>query len=170
MKKLIITVLFLIPLFTFSQQLRYGAGGTVYDANKKLLKPKEVRAILAKDSTLYNVGRTKKTVGNVFFYGGLGLLATNFIVAGTTDNTSLSSYNPNNPYSSPTIKSNRADFTAGIIGGLFLVASIPIKIGYPKKIKSALNSYNKPLTENYNPNQKLTLIASNNQIGFRFEF
>lgn len=60
--------------------------------------------------------------------------------------------------------------TAAIIGGALLVASIPIKIGYPKKIKSALTKYNDALTDNHIPSPKITLLASTNQVGFRFEF
>ncbi|MNR43623.1 hypothetical protein D3C85_1622620 [compost metagenome] len=60
--------------------------------------------------------------------------------------------------------------TAAIIGGALLVASIPIKVGYPKKIKSALSKYNDGLADNYISTHKVTLIASTNQVGFRFEF
>lgn len=60
--------------------------------------------------------------------------------------------------------------TAAIIGGALIIASIPIKIGYPKKIKSAIAKYNDGLAENYKSTPKTTLLASANQIGIRIKF
>jgi hypothetical protein len=60
--------------------------------------------------------------------------------------------------------------TVAIIGGALIIASIPIKIGYPKKIKLALEKYNSGLADTYKPAPKTTLVASSNQIGFRVEF
>lgn len=172
MKKIITALLLMATVATFSQQLTYKSGGTVYTENKKL-SPNEVRKILSNNNealALYNSGRNKKTWGNVLFYGGLGLVFTNLVVGMNTDNTTVSGYNSNNPYSSPSIQSERTDMTVAIIGGALIVASIPIKIGFPKKIKSALNKYNNSLTDNYKPTQKITLLASSNQYGLRFEF
>lgn len=88
---------------------------------------------------------------------------TNLLIAANADpNNSSTGYNPN-----PSEKSN---MTAAIIGGALIIASIPIKIGYPKKIKSALEKYNGGLVDNYKSGSKTTLIASVNQVGFRIEF
>lgn len=173
MKKCIATLILIAPLMVFSQQFHYGSGGSVLNSENKKVTPDEVRTLIANNTealVLYNAGRDKKTWGNVLFYGGLGLIVTNVVIAANTDNTTSTSYNPNNSYSSPNIQSERANMTAAIIGGALLVASIPIKIGYPKKIKAAINNYNKGVTDNYVPIQKLTLIASNRQVGLRFEF
>lgn len=173
MKKIIAALFLTISLASFSQQLQYKSGGTVYNADNKKLSPDEVRKLLSDNTealALYNAGRNKKTWGNVLFYSGLGLIATNLIVGANTDNTTVSGYNSGNPYSSPSISSERTDMTAAIIGGALLVASIPIKVGYPKKIKSALSKYNDGLADNYISTHKVTLIASTNQVGFRFEF
>lgn len=173
MKKIITTLMFLATVATFSQQLTYKSGGAVYNGENKKLSPNQVRALLANNSealSLYNAGRNKKTWGNVLLYGGLGLVATNLIVSANTDNTTVSNYNSNNPYSSPSIHSERANMTAAIIGGALIVASIPIKIGFPKKIKAALDKYNTSLADSYSPKHQVTLLANVNQIGFRLEF
>ncbi|WP_029271187.1 hypothetical protein [Flavobacterium sp. KJJ] len=161
------TILFLIlTLAGYSQQLSYKSGGTVYNAENKRLNSNEVRSLLANNSealALYNAGRSKKTFGNVFFYGGLGLVTANLLFGMNSDpNYSSGGYNPN--------PSEKTNMTAAIIGGALIIASIPIKIGYPKKIKSALEKYNSGLATTYKPAPKTTLVASANQIGFRVEF
>ncbi len=169
MKKIFITIILLFPLFVISQKLHYGSGGTVLDSENKKIKSTQMRVLLENNSealALYNTGRSKKTFGNVLFYGGFGLIVANVISAVSTDNTTYST--SNSGYVN--VESKRASMTVAIIGGVCVVASIPIKIGYPKKIKSALSSYNKGLTDNYKPTQKLTLLASNQQIGFRYEW
>lgn len=157
----------MLTLAGYSQgKLTYGSGGTVYNAENQKVRADLVRALMNENAealALYNSGRSKKTWGNVLFYGGVGLVATNLLIASNTDNNSYSGgYNPN-----PSEKSN---MTAAIIGGAMIIASIPIKIGYPKKIKAALEKYNAGLADNYKPEPKTTLIASANQIGFRVEF
>jgi hypothetical protein len=51
-----------------------------------------------------------------------------------------------------------------------ILASIPVKIGYARKVKSALAKYNDGLAENDQTTYKTTLVASGNQIGFKIEF
>lgn len=157
----------MLALAGYSQgKLTYGSGGTVYNAENQKVNTNLVRALMDENPEalkLYNAGRNKKTWGNILFYGGLGLVATNLLIEANTDNNySSGSYNPN-----PAKKSN---MTAAIIGGAMIVASIPIKIGYPKKIKAALEKYNAGLADNYKLEPKTTLIASANQIGLRIEF
>ncbi|WP_369617904.1 hypothetical protein [Flavobacterium sp. CFS9] len=91
----------------------------------------------------------------------------NLIVGLTQDNTTVSY--ASNGYG-PMVKSEPTGFTAAIIGGAMIIASIPIKIGYLKKIKSAIAKYNDGLVENYKPGTKTTLVASTNQIGLKIEF
>ncbi len=169
MKKLLITFIFLIPFFVTSQQLYYGSGGTVLNSEYKKINPIEVRSLLEKNTealSLYNTGRDKKTFGNVLFYGGFGLIVANVVFAANTDNTNYS-YSNNGVVNAD---SKRSSMTVALIGGAFVVLSIPIKIGYIKKIKSAISKYNKGLTDNYKTTQKLTLVASNQQFGFRYEW
>ena len=97
------------------------------------------------------------------FYGGLGLIATNVVIAATTDNTTY-----NNSTSS--LKSERSSGTLAIIGGTLIGISIPVKIGYTKKIKRTIETYNSNLSSNYLPSKKITIIASNQSVGIRFEW
>ncbi|MEP6930976.1 MAG: hypothetical protein ABI850_13215 [Flavobacterium sp.] len=168
--KRIITALFLVMTIAgFSQQLTYKSGGTVYEGETKISSD-QVRSVLGNNRealSLYNAGRSKKTWGNVLFYGGTGLVVANLVVGLTKDDTSVSY--PGNGYN-PSIKSERTSFTAAIIGGAMIIASIPVKIGYPKKIKSAIAKYNDGVVEQYKPGPKTTLVASANQIGLKIEF
>ena len=121
-----------------------------------------VRTLMANNTgalALYNAGREKKTFGSVFLFGGLGLIATNVIIAATTNNNTIACS-----------ATKRADATLGIVGGIMMVVALPIKVGYTKKIKKSLELYNKSITDNYKSAQKFTLLASNQQFGFRFEF
>lgn len=170
MKQNLSILFFLLALAGYSQQLSYKSGGAVYNSENKKVAPTEVRNILANNTealALYNSGRRKKTWGNVLFYGGLGLVATNLIIGLNTDNSSTT-YSGNGYY--PSVQSERTNMTAAIIGGALIIASIPIKIGFTKKIKSALEKHNSSLVDNYKSVTKTTLIASSNQVGFRVEF
>ncbi|WP_264525668.1 hypothetical protein [Flavobacterium sp. N502536] len=122
--KVFLTSLFLVvSVSVFSQQLSYRSGGVVYnDTENKKLSSNVVRAYLDNNPealALYNTGRSKKTWGNVFLYGGAGLVVTNVIIGMNTDN-STTSY-PGNGYN-PSIKSERTSFTAAIIGGAMIIA------------------------------------------------
>lgn len=166
MKKHALLFFVLFPMFLFSQALHYGSGGTIYDSKDQKVSPESVRALLSKNTkalSLYNAGRDKKTWGNVLFYGGLGLIVTNVVVAANKNETSNSS-NPS------TAKSERSSATLAIIGGALLIVSIPIKIGYPGKIKVAITEYNKGVANQYKPSSSLSLTASSQQIGFKYEF
>jgi hypothetical protein len=166
MRKLTLLFLLLFPIFLFSQQLHYGSGGTVYDSKNQKVSPEAVRTLLSKNTkalTLYNSGRDKKTWGNVLFYSGLGFVATNVVVA-VFDPKISSSPNPSE------VKSERAKPTLAIIGGVLVAISIPIKIGYPAKIKAAIAQHNKGLAEKFKPTPSLSLVASSQQIGFKVEF
>ncbi|TDO95392.1 hypothetical protein [Flavobacterium sp. 245] len=176
-----LTVLFLMLAFAgYSQgKLTYGSGGSVYNSENQKVNTNLVRALMDTNPEalkLYNSGRSKKTWGNVLFYGGIGLVATNLIVAMNSDNnytsTSKTIYNNNGTpiVTVVSVSSERSNMALAVIGGAMLVASIPIKIGYPKKIKAALEKYNNGLAETYKPEPKTTLIASTNQIGLRIEF
>lgn len=169
MKKICALFFFIIPITLFSQQLHYGSGGTVLGSQDKKLTPIMVRELMVKNQkalALYNAGRSKKTIGNILFYGGLGLVATNVIVAANTDNTSYNS----NPNGAVSVNSEKSSGTLVIIGGLLIGTSIPVKIGYPKKIKKAIELYNSNISSNYFPTQKVTIIASNQAVGIRLEW
>lgn len=170
MKRTMLLAFLMVSISGMAQQLNYGSGGTVYTSENKKLTSDEVRQLLSKNTEAlaeYNAGRNKKTWGNVLFYGGLGLVTVNLATAMTTDNTT-STYNPGDY--SPNIKSERSNLTAAIIGGAMIVASIPIKIGYPKRIKKALGLHNNGTASTFESQPTTTLLASANQIGVRITF
>lgn len=170
MKQNLTILFFILSTMGFAQHLKYGTGGTVYDADGKKVISTNVR-ILMRDNPealkLYNAGRNKKTFGNAFFYGGLAMIGANVITAMNTDNitsTGSSQY--------PQISSDRSNMTFAVIGGILVAASIPIKIGYPRKIREALGKYNSKLPESYAENNTIqtAILASNNQLGIRISF
>lgn len=170
MKQKLTILFFILSTAIFSQELKYGTGGVVYDSDGKKINSANVRIRMRDNQEalkLYNIGRNKKTFGNAFFYGGLTMISLNLITAlNTTDiNSTGSSTNPQ-------VSSDRSNMTFAVIGGILVAASIPIKIGYPRKIREAIGKYNSKLPETYteSDNIQTSIIASNNQLGLRISF
>ncbi|RTY95219.1 hypothetical protein EKL32_07255 [Flavobacterium sp. GSN2] len=117
------------------------------------MSPTEVRELLAKQPGLlnyYNTGRTKKTVGSVMLYGGFALLATDFLIAASTE----SGY--------PTALT--------YVSIASIIIAIPVKIGYSKKIKTVVKDYNlleKPTTFTV---EKINFVSNKNAIGVALTF
>lgn len=163
MKKLMLLAL-LISSVGYAQKLEYGSGGTVYDAQGSKVKPIAVRELMKNNTPalrLYNAGRSKKTFGNLLFYGGFGLAAYNLVYA---------AYRPIEVSSSGRIDSNKTGPELAIAGGILVLASIPIKIGYPKKIKAALAEYNQGVVAIEAPRPDITLVANAQGVGVTIGF
>lgn len=173
MKTKLTMLFFILSAAGFAQQLSYGTGGTVYDSEGKKVKTNTVRAILGDNSQealkLYNAGRSKKTFGNIFFYGGLGLIAAN-VISEMNSNINDGLVVTGSSQYGTTYTQDRSNMTMAVIGGAFLAASIPIKIGYPKRIKKALGIYNAKVAYNEDEKIQTIIVASNNQVGFRVIF
>jgi succinyl-CoA synthetase beta subunit len=164
MKKLITTILLLLPVFLFSQQLTYRSGGRVYNSENKKIEPSEVRELMAKNTAalkLYNTGRTEKTIGNIFFFSGIGLVATDLVVSFVDDGATFDS--------SGNAHKKEANHSLALVGAAMVVVSIPFKIGCAKKVRSAISEYNKGVVSNEVPS-KLTLLANNQGLGLRIQF
>ena len=165
MNKILVLIAILVSFSGFAQQLIYHTGGNVYDMNNQKIKPDAVRELLKKnEQTLatYNAGRNKKTWGNVLFYGGIGLATINLVSAVTMDTAGIDG---NGNY-----YSKKSTPTLAIIGGAMVVASIPIKVGYTRKIKNAIDRYNQDITATENIKTDISLLASNNGIGLKIAF
>lgn len=151
----LLLLLLLTTFYSFSQQLKYNSHGGVYNSENIKLSPNEVRELLADNQNLlklYNSGRSKKTVGNIFLFGGLGLIAADLASGLFSD----SQY--------PTA------LTAA--GTVFVIIGIPVKIGYSKKIKTVVLEYNKQLVYN-EPKiniEDISLLANKNGVGFQITF
>ena len=150
----ILLAFLLTSLFSFSQTLTVNGSGNVFDADGNKWTVKEVEDILytnPKALALYTEGREKKTWGNVFLYGGLGLTTTSLLYYSTQD--------------------VNAEYAPTIVGAIMLLVAIPVKIGHTKKVNKAIDLYNDSLDSKAATTAiKVTLTAGQNQIGFKYSF
>ena len=160
-KNLLFIIAFLLSLQSQSQNLVYKSNGNVRDSENNKISPKKMRVLLASNQKLlavYNAGRSKKTIGNILLYGGLGLLAADVLVE---------LYRPvdiNN------LEKRTYPSALTYIGAAAFVISIPVKIGFSKKVRSAVEDYNKLKSERLTEisNKNLEFIANANGLGMRF--
>ncbi len=165
MKNHILIFFLLISSTVFSQQLNYKTCGRTYNAETKKLRPSQVREIMASNTqalNLYNSGRRKKTWGNVLFYTGVGLVAADLVNAYSNEKYTFDNQGRATKQS--------ASHVMGIVGGTIALISVPIKVGYPGKIKKAINQYNDGITYREVSDPKISLIASNDQFGVKITF
>ncbi len=166
MKKVIVFLILILPIISFSQKtFTFKSGGRVLQDNIKI-SPTAVRDQFNSNkqiSDLYNAGRTKKTVGNVLLYGGIGTLVIKFI---SDINAPIDHSYPNQN----TQVKQTSNVLYGVAAGVILV-SIPIKIGFQKKIKKAILLMNdevqKPKTAFI---EKATFISNSNGFGISITF
>ncbi len=162
MRKLLLLLLLIIPFFSFSQDiLTYKSGGRIFNSNNQKLNSDEVRSLLSNNSdalNLYNAGKSKQTLGNILLYGGISTVIINhYSIIQNAKNKGDINSSRNIPY---------------IIGGGLILTAIPIKIGFSKKIKKAVNLTNVDIK---NPKTGFNLestnfISNSNGVGFSFTF
>jgi hypothetical protein len=151
MKSLVFVTL-LITANVFSQNLIVKSNGSTVKQGKTI-STEEVRTILASQPQLlemYNSGRTKKTAGNILMIGGLGLVTADLLTALNSD----------------------VQYPSAVtfIGGALFVASIPVKIGYLKKIKNSINEYNTLDKKTSFTIDKIEIINNRNGLGVAIQF
>ncbi len=153
-KSLILFALLLATAFSYSQKLTVNESGNVFDPQNNKWTVTEVRDILytsPKALELYNTAREKKTWGNVFLYGGLGVTTASLLYYSTQD-----------VEAQPAIM---------VLGAVMVLVAIPVKIGHTKKVKKAIDIYNNSLDKTTTSTPiKVTLTASQDQIGFKYQF
>ncbi|CAN1562461.1 hypothetical protein MCETHM1_02719 [Flavobacteriaceae bacterium] len=154
-KSLLITFFLLNLSLVYSQTLSLKSGGNIIDSNNQKLTPTEVRTLLNNTPELlnqYDAGRTKKTVGNILMGAGIGFIIGDLAAGATQDITYPTAFT--------------------FIGMAALVIAIPIKIGYSKKIKSAVDGYNKKVAvkDCDFKIESSSVIANQNGIGILFTF
>jgi len=147
-----IILILLVCQLSFAQKLVYKNRGNIEDINGNNLSSNEVRYLLANNETLleeYNIGRTKKTVGNVLLVGGATLAYVP---------TVIQLYN-GKPVSIGL-------FSAGIVS---MLVAIPVKIGFTKKIKNVVSEFNnqKSVSDTNFKIQSMDLITNSNGLGFK---
>jgi len=159
LKKILLLFVVFLSIQSQAQKLIYKSNGNIRDVENNKVSPNNVRALLAKNQNLlddYNVGRTKKTAGNVLIIGGIGLLVTDILVE---------------LYSSPDydkyyVPKKRYPSALTYIGLAAIVIAIPVKIGFSKKIRNAVDAYNNNI-ETVGLREKIEFITNNNGVGFR---
>ncbi len=161
-KQFFFLLLFLSTFQAFSQKIVYKSNGNIVNSENQKISPNQVRDLLKDNQQLlsdYNAGGSKKTVGNILLYGGMGLFLFNSYYQTLNSN---SNYNDNN-------YDNGNPFVLSIVGLASMVVAIPVKIGFSKKIRNVVTEYNNQTATGYNEynKQKLDLIANSNGIGLR---
>ena len=167
MKKSVLLLLLILPLLSFSQDaLTFKSTSRVFNSDNQKLTPSEIRDLFAsnpKALRLYNIGMTKKTIGNGLLYGGISGIIITHLIRVTDSNTT-------DQYGRLTIKT-RSNAMYFVSAGIVLIA-IPIKIGFSKKIKRAVSIMNQELK---NPQtgfniESTSFISNSNGIGFSITF
>ena len=145
-----------------SQELTVKSRGRVFDEQGNKMTSASVRETL-KDNPealfMYNSGREKKTWGNILIASGITLAATNLAVGLYGDTTRINS--------DGVVETRKVRPTLAIIGGAMIVAAIPIKIGYTRKIKAAIDTYNQMPAK---ASTEVSLVADPNGFGIQVVF
>jgi len=163
-KSLFFLFLFFCSLQSFSQKLVYKSNGNITDSENQKISPDQVRELLKDNEKLladYNIGRKKKTVGNVLLIGGSVAIGAVAAVAmlGLSGEINISD--------------SAANYVEALyfVGLASVIVAVPIKIGFSKKIKNVVTEYNNQTNTGYNQfnNPKLDLITNSNGIGLRLK-
>jgi len=160
-KPLFFLFLFFCSLQSHSQKLIYKSNGNITDVENNKISPDQVRELLKDNEKLladYNVGRKKKTVGNVLLIGGSALIGTTLTVA-LIESEEIQLKNSTKNYVQALY----------IVGLASVIVALPVKIGFSKKIKNVVTQYNNQMVTGYKQfnKQKLDLITNSNGIGLR---
>jgi hypothetical protein len=134
----------------------------IFNSSNIKLSNEEVRNLFASNTEalrLYNSGKTKQTIGNIFLYGGISTVIIKHI-------TMINKYSVVN---TSNVQSNNIMYFVG--AGLILTA-IPIKIGLSKKIKKAVLLMNEDLkTPKTSFNiESTSFISNSNGFGISITF
>lgn len=157
----IISLIFLLFVISesFSQEIKYTSKGNISNAENKKISSNQVRELLKNHPKLlynYNIGRDKKTIGNILLIAGPLLIVSDLIKGSTS-------------YSGPESGSQKTYPTVlTYLGFSAIIIAIPIKIGFTKKIKNVVSEFNSLEKVGFEPNDKeFYFISNSNGIGLR---
>ena len=160
-KPIFFLLLFFFSLQAYSQKLVYKSNGNITDSENQKISPDQVRELLKENEKLladYNIGRKKKTVGNILIIGGSALIGTTLTAAviDLSEETQL--------------RNSTKNYVQAlyIVGLASVLVAVPVKIGFSKKIKNVVREYNNQSAIGYS-NPKLDLITNSNGIGLRLK-
>jgi hypothetical protein len=153
MKKLIIVFTILLSITSFSQEIVKEKGR--YYVNGKQISTRETRQLLASNLealSLFKSGKRKESNGGLLLGFG-GALVTVDLAIGLFSDAKYPS-------------------VATYVGVASLIASIPVLSGKNKKLKDAIDLYNKDAKKlGYNNSDlELNIIANQNGYGLQFRF
>ena len=157
---------FFCCLQSHSQKLVYNSNGNITDTENNEISPHQIRHLLKSNEKLlkdYNIGRTKKTIGNILLISGPVLLVTGtfaYVISGFESGM-------NGVYVD---ESDRLIPKIIAFAGLAeLLIAIPVKIGFSNKIKNVVTDYNNQNATGYKQfnEPRLDLITNLNGIGLR---
>ena len=132
MKNLFLVFTLLITSVTFCQETyTMKSGGRIFNSKEERLNSTQVAENFNQEALkLYKAGRTKKTVGNILFWGGLSTVIIKHL--------NVVNKHSDDQYA----KTNN---TLYFVGGAMVLTSIPIKIGFQNRIRKSvtiMNEYN----------------------------
>lgn len=155
MKKIFLLFAIFLSTCLFSQELTYKSGGRIFNSEGQKMKPSEVKELLKNQPGMlefYNDGRSKKTIGNILFYGSFALFAADYLTISGAEDTYPG--------------------TLTYVGIGSFILSFPIKMGYTKKIKTVVQDYNKELNNKDSgfTIESIEFVANQNGAGLKISF
>jgi hypothetical protein len=162
LKHFITLLLLTTSFFCYSQDaLILKSTSRIFNSSNIKLSNEEVRNLFASNTValrLYNSGKTKQTIGNIFLYGGIStVLINHYLIFKKSSKYGYVKADRNIPY---------------IIGAGLILTAIPIKIGLSKKIKKAVLLMNEDLkTPKTSFNiESTSFISNSNGFGISITF
>lgn len=151
MKLILLLMLFVGMQGAFAQELMYKSGGRVYTASGEKQAAGTVKEMLAPHPdalALYKTGRQKKTWAGVLIGVGVGFAAG---------------------YTGTMYISDEPITMLPLIGVGVAITGISVRVGYSKKIKSALAIYNEKTVydRGSSGSTELSLCASGSGVGIK---
>ncbi len=174
MKKLLCILISLLSITCFSQKTyTVKSGGRVFENSQRITSTvfREKLENNPEILKLFNQGRTKKTVGNLLLWSGLiSIIGNHYYNSTIKINSSIDNSNPYNTKYNINSSSEYSN-TMYFVGAGLVLTSIPIKIGFSKKIKKAVEMLNE---ENSKPKttsiESTSIIANENGVGVSIKF
>jgi hypothetical protein len=174
MKKAFLVFILLFGLTAFSQETYHSKNnGCVFDSNGQELSPVKMREILAKNTKaleLYNAGRSKKTAGNLLLWGSIVPLSVFMRDFLRGNNGEIIGYQTTQYGGQGIPIMGPISFTPAILGGAMIIAAIPIKIGFSKKVKNAVELMNQPTPKTVGYIESSALLINQNGLGLAIKF
>ena len=153
---LIFTLLFTSAAFC-QETYTMKSGGRIFNSkNERLNSTKVAENFNPEALKLYKAGRTKKTIGNLFFWGGLSTFVIKHLNVVNKHSGNMHAVTNNTLY---------------FVGGAMVLTSIPIKIGFQNKIRKSVTVMNEYNTKTDKVSIESTdLMVNANGIGISLTF